>query len=98
MALHQLEYFIPPLIPVHGFIGQGIAGQAFASQQLGLILKVGSRADGCLQHEAQMYKMLDTCHCVPKLYGYYYSDSFDVLVLEDCGVPLSRTMWMSERA
>jgi hypothetical protein len=90
-------YIIPPFIPLTSHIGQGIAGEAFDSQQFGLVLKVGSRVDGSLQHEAQIYRKLDFCLCVPKIYGHYYSDSFDVLLLENCGVPLSGSMWVSER-
>jgi hypothetical protein len=84
-----------PFLPLSGCIGQGLVGYVFHSQQLGLVLKVGSRADGSLQHETRMYRLLESCHVVPKFYGHYYCDSWDVLVLEYYGVPLSPDMWPS---
>jgi serine/threonine protein kinase len=40
--------------------------------------------------------MLEDRCVVPKFYGHYQNGSSDFLVLEYCGVPPSRDMWISE--
>lgn len=85
-----------PFVSLDDFIGQGVVGEAFRSQKLGLVLKAGSREEGALTHEAKMYQKLGSCAWIPRFYGLYYAGSMEALLLEDCGSPLSANMW-SER-
>ena len=86
-----------PFVPLDDFIGQGAVGETFRSLKLGLVLKVGSREEGLLTHEARLYQKLGSCPWIPQFHGLYSADSMDVLVLEDCGEPLSPSMWTERR-